>query len=99
VIVLALLASMNGSSLTGLTAPGSLIDNSGNVWTLNAGVVYENGIATTSSGVLLLEYCGGVMYQMSMGWAQWSNGWTFSLAPNQASCTASIPSAPVLSVK
>jgi hypothetical protein len=60
------------------------------VWTVVAGVVYENGKAAgTTSLVNQLFYYGGVIYQQSRAWPPgacgiwaWINGaWVTSTAP------------------
>lgn len=74
-------ATANTASANGATIPSSteLIDNSGNLWTVVSGVIYENGVAAgVSSNVILLLWYNGAIYQenSSDNWYEW-NGTTY----------------------
>ncbi len=82
---------------TTITQPGqSLVDGSGNTWTLEGSgtdlVVYENGgAAGYSANVTRLVYVGGVVSQQNTagGWWDWVNGgWSDESDPT-ASCAES----------
>ena len=67
-------------SLSGTTIPSAaqIVDSSYipyNIWTLKGGQAYENGKLTPSSGVILLLYYGGVVYQENIhhDWWLWAS--------------------------
>ena len=67
-------------SLSGTTIPSAaqIVDSSSipyNIWTLKSGQAYENGQLTPSSGVILLLYYGGVVYQENIhhDWWLWAS--------------------------
>jgi hypothetical protein len=66
------------ASASGTTIPSAsqIVDSQGNIWTVSGGVVLENGAdAGYSSGVILLLYYNGVIYQenSAKGWWSWVN--------------------------
>lgn len=93
-------ASANGTSLP---SASSIIDNSGNVWTLSGGVVYRNGaVAGVNYNVALaLWYSGTVYHENTAGqFYSWNgSGWSACLDPRTAGISAdgaTIPSGSVL---
>jgi hypothetical protein len=66
-----------------------LTDSAGNSWTLTGGLIYQNGTLEPSGDVILLEYCGGLIYQenaSSQFW-EWSNNtWASTAMPNWTVC-------------
>ena len=83
--------SPNGAKLVGPTAAGSLIDATGNTWTLTGGQLSENGGAPTGLNIILTEYCGGLIYQenaSTLWWDSVSGAWVATTAP--ATCGAII---------
>ena len=73
------LASPSGTVVIGTS--GHIVDNNGNVWTINsAGQVAQNGVADTNTmNVLELAYVNGIVWQENINhlWWSWvSNTWT-----------------------
>jgi hypothetical protein len=68
---------------------GSIVDASGNIWTLvrsrtNGYQIAKNGVVdTTTANVTKLVYANGLVYQQNKagGWWYWQNGWVASSAP------------------
>jgi len=85
------------ASPSGTTIPGSaqITDASGNVWTVSAGVIYENGtLAGYSKGVVEFAYDDAIIYQENAagGWWSW-NGSTWessSAAPKTPSPSGTV---------
>jgi hypothetical protein len=79
--------SVSATSVSGTTIPSAtqIKDSADNVWTVAAGVVYENGAkAGYSSAVSLLLYDNGTIYQENStgGWWAWRSGaWVSSSDP------------------
>lgn len=81
----------NTESPDGTTIPSdpSIIDSLGHVWTVTAGVVYRDSVATISSNVTLLLYYGRKVYQQNDAgnWWYWDdnvtsgNPWTATTDP------------------
>jgi hypothetical protein len=69
-----------------------IADSEGNIWTLNGGVVYENGkTAGFSANVIVLLYYGGTIYQENQTCLWWSwNGstWVAESNPDPAAIPA-----------
>ncbi len=86
-------------SPSGTTVPVAtqIIDSHQSVWTLSGGRAYLAGQPTASSGVILLLYSNGVVYQENIhhDWWEWRDGnWTATPAPELPSASGStIPSA------
>jgi hypothetical protein len=77
---------------TAIPPASSIVDSSGNRWTLNNGVVYVSGrkAAYTSNVTLLLLY-GGVIYQQNSdgNWWSWTNNvWKATSDPRGTSANA-----------
>ena len=73
------LASPSGTVVVGTS--GHIVDNNGNIWTINAaGQVAQNGVADTNTmNVLELAYVNGIVWQENINhlWWSWvSNTWT-----------------------
>jgi len=73
-------------SPSGTTLPTAtqIIDSGLNVWTVSGGQAYEHGKPTPSSGVILLLYAKGIVYQENIhnSWWLWRNGaWVATSAP------------------
>ena len=89
-------ASANGTTIPSAT---NIIDGSGNVWSVTAGVIYENGApAGYSNAVTLLIYFNNTIYQQNAagGWWWWNGStWVAGGDPrNSASVNGTtIPSA------
>jgi hypothetical protein len=66
-------------SVNGATIPmaAQIIDSELNVWTMVNGQVFENGVATPSSGVIMMLYAKGVVYQENFhhDWWKWEGKW------------------------
>lgn len=80
------LAFAGTPSAGGTTIPPAtqIVDSQLDVWTVSGGHVYENGQLTPSSGVILLLYAKGIVYQENIhnDWWLWSNGaWVATSAP------------------
>jgi alcohol dehydrogenase (cytochrome c) len=78
------LAATPSPSGTTIAPATQIIDSELNVWTVSGGLVYENGQLTHSSGVILLLYAKGIVYQENThnDWWLWSNGaWVATAAP------------------
>jgi hypothetical protein len=76
--------SANGTSIPAAT---QITDGSGNVWTVSAGVIFQNGVmAGSSNAVTQLVYEKGVIYQENSagGWWSWT-GSTWAASPNPVS--------------
>jgi len=76
--------SPNGTMVTDST--GSIVDNSGAVWTLNGNIVYRNGTAAmTAWSVSMILWYGGSIYvqKVAAKWMQRWDGaqWSFSADP------------------
>jgi hypothetical protein len=75
-------ASASGTSIPTVT---QLVDGGGNIWTVAAGVIYENGaLAGYSSAVTALLYSNNTIYQENSagGWWSWSGStWVASSNP------------------
>jgi YVTN family beta-propeller protein len=86
-------------SPSGTTIPVAtqIIDSGLAVWTLSGGKAYVNGTLTPSSGVILLLYAKGVVYQEDNKhlWWSWRNGtWEATSAPSTPSANGTaIPTA------
>jgi DNA-binding beta-propeller fold protein YncE len=88
-----------------ITSPGGttiptatqIIDSALNVWTMSGGQAYEKGKLTPSSGVILLLYAKGYVYQENIhhDWWVWRTGaWVATSAPPPASASGTtIPTA------
>jgi len=78
-------------SPSGTTIPGSpqITDNTGNVWTVAGGVIYENGIlAGYSKAVVEFAYDNAIIFQENAvgGWWSWNGkSWVSSNAPPKTS--------------
>jgi YVTN family beta-propeller protein len=74
-----------------------IIDSGRNVWTLFGGKAYVHGTLTPSSGVILLLYAKGIVYQENSqhDWWSWNNGaWEATSAPLPPSASGTaIPAA------
>jgi PQQ-dependent dehydrogenase (methanol/ethanol family) len=71
-------------SPTTIPSATQIVDSQLDVWTVSGGQVYENGQLTPSSGVILLLYAAGIVYQENShnNWWLWSNGvWVATSAP------------------
>jgi alcohol dehydrogenase (cytochrome c) len=71
-------------SPTTIPSATQIIDSHLDVWTLSGGKAYENGQLTPSSGVILLLYAAGVVYQENLNhaWWRWNDGvWESTAAP------------------
>jgi YVTN family beta-propeller protein len=83
----------------GATIPAAtqIVDSALNVWTVSDGKAYEKGELRPSSGVILLLYAKGYVYQENINhdWWQWRTGaWVTTSAPPPASASGTtIPSA------
>ena len=94
-------AAPGAARLNGTTIPAAtqIIDSSGNVWTVSAGVIYENGaLAGYSNAVTLLLYDNNTIYQENSagGWWSWNGStWVATSDPRHAPSPAgtAIPSA------
>jgi hypothetical protein len=75
-------ASVSGTSIPTAT---QIVDGSGNIWTVSAGVIYENGaLAGYSNAVTLLLYNNNTIYQENSagGWWWWNGStWVSSADP------------------
>jgi len=62
------------ASGTAIPTAAQIIDNGRNVWTLSGGKAYENHALTPSSGVILLLFYGGNVYQENVhhDWYEWN---------------------------
>jgi YVTN family beta-propeller protein len=84
-------------SSTTVPAATQLVDSEHNVWTLSGGQAFRNGQLTPSSGVILLLYAKGIVYQENIhhDWWRWSDGaWAATSAPLAASASGTtIPTA------
>jgi hypothetical protein len=86
-------------STGGTTIPAAtqIIDSAHNVWTLSGGQAYDQGKPTPSSGVILMLYAKGIVYQENSNhlWFSWSGGaWHATSAPATPSVSGTtIPSA------
>jgi YVTN family beta-propeller protein len=86
-------------SPSGTTIPTAtqIIDSELHVWTLSGGQAYEKGQLTPSSGVILLLYAKGIVYQENIhhNWWLWRNGaWVATSAPHLPSASGTtIPTA------
>jgi alcohol dehydrogenase (cytochrome c) len=72
------------ASPTSIPSATQIVDSNLDVWTVSGGQVYENGQLTPSSGVILLLYAAGIVYQENIhhGWWLWRNGaWVATPAP------------------
>lgn len=77
-------ASASGAAIPPAT---SINDSSGAVWTVSKGSIYRAGTETISSGVILLLWYEGVIYQENSAklWWKWqNNGWVSSTDPRPA---------------
>jgi hypothetical protein len=94
----AVVASPNGTTIPSAT---QIVDASGNVWTVVAGVVYEKGaLAGYSNGVTLLVYENNVVYQENAagGWWSWTGStWAGSTDPVVAAAKPTISGTPATS--
>jgi len=86
------LAAALAASTSPTTIPSAtqIVDSHLNVWTVSGGKVYENGQLTPSSGVILLLYAAGIVYQENIhnDWWLWSNGvWAATSVPLVAPST------------
>ena len=74
-------------SPSGTTIPpaAQIVDDGGNLWTVDGGVVYENGaLAGYSANVTLLLFWSGTIYQQNSagGWWSWNgSGWSDASDP------------------
>jgi hypothetical protein len=63
-------------SASGTTIPSAtqIVDDERNLWTLSGGEAYENHKLTPSSGVILLLFYGGIVYQENVhhNWWEWN---------------------------
>lgn len=88
-------ASPNGTSIPAAT---QIVDSSGNVWTVVAGVIYKQGVAAGySNGVTMLLYDNNTIYQENAagGWWSWSGGtWASSAEPVATATTPTISGSP-----
>jgi hypothetical protein len=79
----------NVASLNGTTSPSAvqITDTSRNVWTVSAGVVYENGaLAGYTRGAALLLYDNNIIYQENSAgaWYSWHGStWVASSNPRE----------------
>ena len=98
-------ASPSGATIADST--GSLVDSAGVVWTLSAGQAVRNGFVDIwTSGITLLLYYNGAIYQQADGWGWWewvSGVWVgVSGDPRPAVATLSlvvVPAAPTVGCK
>ena len=86
------LAAAVTPSVSPTTIPSAtqIVDSQLNVWTVSGGQVYENGQLTPSSGVILLLYAAGIVYQENIhrDWWLWRNGvWVATSVPLVAPST------------
>ncbi len=77
-------------STGGTTIPAAtqIVDSAHNVWTLFGGQAYDQGKLTPSSGVILMLYAKGIVYQENNNhlWFMWSAGaWHATSAPTPPS--------------
>ena len=71
-------------SPTSIPPATQIVDSHLDVWTVSGGQAYENGQLTPSSGVILLLYAAGIVYQENLhhDWWLWRNGvWVATSAP------------------
>ena len=86
-------------SPAGTTIPVAtqIVDSGLNMWTLSGGQAYQHGQLTPSSGVILLLYAKGLVYQENShhNWWYWHNGaWIATSAPLTPSASGTaIPNA------
>jgi len=94
-------ASDSTASVNGTTIPSATLitDNTGNVWTVSAGVISENGgLAAYSANVTLLLYDNEAIYQENSagGWWSWNgSAWVSTTDPRKlfSATGATIPAA------
>jgi hypothetical protein len=94
-------AATNAVSVSGTRIPSaaSIIDSSGNAWTVSGGVIHENGaLAGYSASVTKLLYDNGTIYQenSAAGWWSWSGStWVATSDPSKVTSTSgtNIPTA------
>jgi hypothetical protein len=93
------------ASPDGTTVPPAtdITDNSGNVWTLASGLIYQNGVQdpNSSSVVLLLWYQNALYQENTAGnfYERTNGGWTLCLDPRLGPTSAdgtTIPPAPYI---
>jgi YVTN family beta-propeller protein len=84
-------------SSTTLPTATQIVDSGLNVWTLSGAQAFKNGELTPSSGVILLLYAKGIVYQENIhhDWWRWNDGaWAATSAPPAASASGTtIPTA------
>jgi len=82
---------------TAIPVATQIVDSELDVWTLSGGQAYEHGQLTVSSGVILLLYAKGMVYQENIhhDWWFWRNGgWVATSAPLPPSASGTaIPTA------
>jgi hypothetical protein len=94
-------AATNAVSISGTRIPSaaSIIDSSGNTWTVSGGVIHENGaLAGYSASVTKLLYDAGTIYQenSAAGWWSWNGStWVSTSDPSKVTSTSgtNIPTA------
>jgi hypothetical protein len=64
------------TSVNGAGIPGQIVDSQHNLWTMVNGKAVLNGTPTPSSGVVMMLYTSGVVYQENLDhlWWKWVNG-------------------------
>jgi hypothetical protein len=101
----AIVNAATSASVSGATLPStaSIIDNSGNVWTLSGSVVYKNGaVAGVNYNAVLVLWYNSVIYHQNTGgyfYAWTGSGWSACLDPRTFGVSAdgaTIPSGTML---